>query len=542
MNKKLSRLIDDMLEEARAEVNLNPDRSMELCNEALAVSMETGRNDKIGDCYIGMAFVARTKSDKSNILDYSFKALGEYEKVNSMEGISKAYNLIGVAYFYSSMYEEAIRYFLDGLNNLKEFSNPNLLGSILNNIGEVYRESGMYDKALEFYERAYEISEEHSLKYYQATILGNIGEVYLIQENHSKALEYLMKSYGILDEGKDLVSMGEVANKIGKAQQIKGNVELAEDYFKRALRILDRVDNQFYRIDVLSNLALTKEDPEETIAILKDAISTALGVGAKKKLSDLYQKVSIQYENIMDYRTALSYHKKFFLINQEIMNSNIRNRLEILNVEIRHLEEKDRLDQVKRTLEKELEENRKELEDVRQSNTILEREAFEDELTEIPNRRSVNLQLKRLLSNYRGKNSTIAVFIVDIDNFKEYNDYWGHSEGDRCLKEIAKELQAISRRSGDMVGRYGGEEFVYISKSSKFEEAVNLGNLMRNRIKKLNLKYDHSETRSPVSISVGGVFGKTVDLSEYSQIMEIADRELYRAKSDGRNRSYVASV
>ena len=542
MDKKILLTIDERLREAKAEANLNPDRSMKLCNEAFNMAVKSNNHDKIGDCYIGMAFVARTRSDKSNILDYSFKALREYEKIGSYEGISKAFNLIGVAYFYSTMYEEAIRYFLDGLDQLKSADNPNLYGSLLNNIGEVYRESGLYDKALEYYEKAYELSERNNLEYYKATILGNMGEVYLIQGNHNKALEYLMKSYGILEVGKDMVSMGEVASKIGKAQQNKGNTDMAVEYFKLALGNLDRVDNQFYRIDVLSNLAHTKEDPEETIAILKDAISTALGVGAKKKLSDLYQQVSIQYENIMDFRTALSYHKKFFLINQEIMNSNIRNKLEILNVEIRHLEANERLDQVKRTLEKELEENRKELEAVRHSNIILEREAFEDELTEIPNRRSVNLQLKRLLSNYRGANSTIAVFILDIDNFKEYNDYWGHSEGDRCLRRIAKELQTIARKNGDMVGRYGGEEFVYISKASNLEESIFLGNLIRRRIRELNLKYDHNENKNPVSISAGGVFGKTMDLREFSKIMELADRELYRAKSDGRDRSYIISV
>lgn len=542
MDEKNLSTIEEILKEAKTEVNLNPNRSMELCNKALNMSLEIGSFEKIGDCYIGMAFAARTRSDKSKILDYSFKALREYEKIQSNEGMSKAFNLIGVAYFYSAMYDEAIRYFLDGLEHLKRFDNPNLLGSLLNNIGEVYRESSMYDKALEYYEKAYELSEMNNLEYYQATILGNMGEVYFLSGNHNKALDYLMKSYGILEQGKDLVSMGEVANKIGKVQQIKGNNDIAVEYFKRALRILDRVDNQFYRIDVLGSLAQTKEDPEETIAILKDAISTALGVGAKKKLSDLYQKVSIQYENIMDYRTALSYHKKFFLINQEIMSSNIRNKLEILNVEIRHLEENERLDQVKRTLQKELEDNRKELEEARLSNAILEREAFEDELTEIPNRRSVNLQLKRLLSNYRGKNSTIAVFILDIDNFKEYNDYWGHSEGDRCLKEIAKELQEIARKNGDMVGRYGGEEFVYISKASNLEESICLGNLIRGRIRELNLKYDHNENKNPVSISAGGVFGKTMDLREFSKIMELADRELYRAKADGRDRSYIISV
>ena len=170
---------------------------------------------------------------------------------------------------------------------------------------------------------------------------------------------------------------------------------------------------------------------------------------------------------------------------------------------------------------------------------MLEKEAFEDELTEIPNRRSVNLQLKRLLANYIGKRNTLAVFMIDIDNFKDYNDNWGHSEGDNCLKIIAAELQSLAEKRGDLAGRYGGEEFVYISKASCYEEALQIGEDIRMRISDLGLKYDKIDTSGPVTVSVGGIFGRTLDFNGFSQIMEMADEELYRSKSEGRNRSNV---
>src|SRR5690554_3603056 len=160
MDKGRMEIVSKKLREANEEASLNPNKSMQLCNEALAISLELNNSESVGDCYIEMAIVARTKSEKSDILDYSFKALREYEKTESKEGISKAFNLIGVAYFYSGMYEEAIRYFLDGLNQLKGIDSPNLHGSLLNNIGEVYRESALYEKAQEYYKKAYEIAKE----------------------------------------------------------------------------------------------------------------------------------------------------------------------------------------------------------------------------------------------------------------------------------------------------------------------------------------------------------------------------------------------
>ncbi|MGM0396802.1 MAG: tetratricopeptide repeat-containing diguanylate cyclase [Bacillota bacterium] len=542
MNESVEKVVQEKLKMSKSIVNRDPEQAMQLCNEAFKMASEREMQLEMGDSLLGMALVARTKTDKSAILDYSFQALEKYRLENSNEGIAKSYNLIGVAYFYSSMYEEALRYFLDGLDKIEDRNNPMLLGSILNNIGEVYRESGMYNEALDYYNRAYDISTQSNLENYRATILGNIGEVQLLENHPELALEYLSRAYGFLKDGNDLVIMGEVENKIGRVYKSKGDISTAVDHYKRALRALEEVDNQFYKIDVLANLAETKENPEEAIAILKDAISSALVVGAKKKLSKLYKQVSLQYENVMDFRTALSYYKKYFLINQEILNSNIRNKLEILNVEIKYLEESERLDKVKRTLQKELEENRKELETQKRSNFILEREAFEDDLTEMPNRRSVARQLKKLLKNYRGKDHSLSVYMIDIDRFKEYNDYWGHGGGDQCLRSIAHAMQGVARIRGDFAGRYGGEEFVYIAKINSYKEALDLAEKIRKSVESIGLPYNKRTSRGPVTVSVGGIFGKTIDFKDFAQVMELADKELYFAKSRGRNQSSLAVI
>lgn len=80
------------------------------------------------------------------------------------------------------------------------------------------------------------------------------------------------------------------------------------------------------------------------------------------------------------------------------------------------------------------------------------------------------------------KEEQIVLFMIDIDNFKKYNDYWGHSQGDICLRKISDSIKKIQNNRGDIFGRYGGEEFIYISTFLSYGDALELGNLIRTEV------------------------------------------------------------
>ena len=92
----------------------------------------------------------------------------------------------------------------------------------------------------------------------------------------------------------------------------------------------------------------------------------------------------------------------------------------------------------------------------------LEKLALVDVLTDIPNRRSLNDSVEREFKRGKRYKKSISLLMIDVDRFKAFNDHYGHGTGDICLRKIAQTLESCIKRPGDMVGRYGGEEFMVI--------------------------------------------------------------------------------
>lgn len=154
-----------------------------------------------------------------------------------------------------------------------------------------------------------------------------------------------------------------------------------------------------------------------------------------------------------------------------------------------------------------------------------------DELTQIANRRYFD---RFLVKNFHAKQA-LSVLICDVDHFKLYNDSYGHQEGDTCLKLVA---QAINKsvRSGELAGRYGGEEFAVILPHTSYEEALAVAERIVTNVRNLNIPHKSSKTSNVVTLSCG-VANMTVEDSSSLDLLIKADRALYKAKEQGRNRA-----
>jgi diguanylate cyclase (GGDEF)-like protein len=547
MENNTSKEIYKILNEGKDIATTYPNKSYTMCEEAYHMSRKNNLKLEEGYALIGMSLACRAKSEINKMLDYSYNALEIFEVLQVTLGQIKSLNLIGIAYFYNSMYEEALKYLLRALDLLEEFKDDFLLSSVLNNVGEVFRESVKCDRALEYYYRALKICTDINSKINTASLLSNIGEIYFIENKHNEALEYFTKSYDILIEEKDMVTLGEVENKLGKIHYTNGNYNKASEYLFSALRRLDNVENKFYAIDVLVNIAKLqlKKNWNKSFYYFEKAIQYAEETNAKKKLSVVCKIVADYYEKTGDFRAALEYFKKYHRVDQEIMTSIIGNKLEILKIELGHLKENHKFEKTKiinQRLEMEISNHRNELEKIQKLNKVLEKKTLEDELTGVPNRSYINYHLNKNWEESLLYDPIIALFIIDIDNFKKYNDHWGHLEGDKCLIKVANCLKDIQVKRKDIFGRYGGEEFIYYAKDINYDQALEVGNLIRNEVEKLCLKYTVDNKSSVVTISVGGAFGKLSNFNNVSNMIEIADKELYKAKDVGRNSTFINSM
>jgi len=157
-----------------------------------------------------------------------------------------------------------------------------------------------------------------------------------------------------------------------------------------------------------------------------------------------------------------------------------------------------------------------------------------DGLTGVANRRYMDEFLDKEWLRAIRSGSSVSFVLIDIDFFKLYNDNYGHPEGDECLKKVAATLKSLVNRSSDMVARYGGEEFALVLFDT--EEAEFVARSCRRSIEALGIRHDYSKASNVVTISVG-LCSMTPDRgSDPGSIISFADKALYKAKENGRNK------
>lgn len=173
----------------------------------------------------------------------------------------------------------------------------------------------------------------------------------------------------------------------------------------------------------------------------------------------------------------------------------------------------------------------------------LERLAYADPLTGIPNRRQFLETLEREYRRALREDSALSVLMIDVDHFKAYNDHYGHGAGDDCLRQVATALARALFRPGDLIARYGGEEFVAVLPQTDREAAAMLAERLRQAVLDLDYPHARSSTGDRVTVSIGGA---TTSLHAAADSLEAllaqADQMLYRAKDGGRNRCVVADA
>ena len=172
--------------------------------------------------------------------------------------------------------------------------------------------------------------------------------------------------------------------------------------------------------------------------------------------------------------------------------------------------------------------------DEKQAQLALEQLATRDGLTGLANRRCFDDTLQAEWSRAMRQQQPLSLLMVDVDNFKAYNDANGHLGGDECLKRIATAV-ASEMRANDLVARYGGEEFAVILPSQSLKGAAIVAERIRARVEQLRLPNRFSRD-GRITVSIGAATALASGEAEASELVAIADAALYRAKHMGRNR------
>jgi len=171
----------------------------------------------------------------------------------------------------------------------------------------------------------------------------------------------------------------------------------------------------------------------------------------------------------------------------------------------------------------------------------LEDFSFRDGLTGVSNRRKFDAVLEEEWALARRNTQPLSLILIDIDFFKQYNDHYGHVQGDECLKSVAAALGKVVNRPRDLLARYGGEEFVLVLPATDEAAAQRVSERVRQALFKAQIGHAASSVGQLLTVSqgVGSVIPSSTDT--LTQFLDLVDRRLYRAKETGRDRSVAGS-
>lgn len=197
----------------------------------------------------------------------------------------------------------------------------------------------------------------------------------------------------------------------------------------------------------------------------------------------------------------------------------------------------DKISELNGLVVKENEERKKVEVQLHEAIEELNRLATTDALTHLNNRRGFDDYLHRECARHNRDDKEISLMLCDIDLFKAYNDHYGHQQGDACLKLVADVLLDSILRPSDFVARYGGEEFAIVMPDTPKEGALQVAERIHDKLKAMQIPHAKSEVMQQVTMSIGIAVSGKGETCTPENLIEMADKVLYRAKALGRNQT-----
>ncbi|MGF1713788.1 diguanylate cyclase [Photobacterium chitinilyticum] len=161
--------------------------------------------------------------------------------------------------------------------------------------------------------------------------------------------------------------------------------------------------------------------------------------------------------------------------------------------------------------------------------------SFIDSLTKVANRRSFDEQLRKLWHSHIREQKPLTLILCDIDNFKAFNDNYGHQQGDYALREVAKVFRSVVKRETDEVARYGGEEFAFLLPNTDMKGGEVIAAKVHRQLAEKGISHMYSGIDTKLTVSLGIATITPLPVQDYGELIEMADIALYKAKAVGRN-------
>ncbi len=536
----------DLLNELSYKLsNTDVNKALELCEKSYDLSKQYKYKKGLGYSLRNKGLCDHVSSNfKEAFIDY-FEALNVFQEIGNKNGESNVITRIGSVYYQLGNYSNALEYHLKSLQIAKNIKDKKGQADSLNNIALVFNEMKEYNRALIYNLKSLKIEEDIQNVNGQAISKNNIGNIYKHLGNFDQALEYFFESLDISKKVNDKQLQCITLKNIGNIYEISKDYENSLIHYNEGLNIIREVGNQHLEARLLRNIAqiyIKQSNYKDAIKNLEKAFDISNKTQSKSLIYDIHRTFSEAYELVDNYKEALKHYKIYHNYEQEVFDEELRikTRNIIVQFEIdkiqkiaRHYKKHNiKLSEANKNLIRKNEKKSVLVKRLLKQTKLLEKQINIDFLTGLYNRGHTEFRLTEEYERATRHQLNLSIAYCDIDSFKEINDDFSHLVGDEVLKKIAS-IFKHSCRSIDILGRYGGDEFILIFPKTNLSQ----GGIVCERIRSFVESYDWTnidKNLKKVSISIG--LAEKLGTDNYEELFAKADSKLYEAKNQGKNK------
>lgn len=503
---------------------------------AFCDKVEDYGRDATDDALIGFACFSRGETyylmnDMRNFYSQMLACLAPMERIGEWGYVVMANNMLGIMSLNRGNAPFAMDYYMKALNYCHIYKLPDLEWIVHMNMGALYLNIEEYQKALDHLENGYQYIITHPERpdYIQNLTTAYLGmtksyfymELYNSAEKYSKKIETECKAY--LTEMDMLVVrcfQARLYREKGDRQAFNEVTAQVNAGKLRGVPIMDIFDDLYDYMSLLLEMEFFS-DFEEMYQVVEDLTKQTVIRNMEKKLLSLKIRYLKSIGRIDEYKeTAV----KYFDVSEQMEKEN---RLMVTSM----IEMRNSLDDLEAI-------NR----EVEQENLMLQRKSETDSLTGLYNRAKLNIYGEEAFERAYKNKTSLAIEILDIDFFKQYNDNYGHQEGDKVIQEVAKSMQQMRKHGRIFCSRYGGDEFVLIYEGFSEKETLTLAEELKNSIIEKKIEHKFSQVEEYLTISQGICWGIPTREEKIWEYLHTADELLYRVKKISRNSIRIGHV
>jgi diguanylate cyclase (GGDEF)-like protein len=402
-----------------------------------------------------------------------------------------------------SAYDEICRVHGDETDHLKRYNILFLL----------YEYNKDFSKAKSTLEKTIHLGTKLQIYNIVSNAYSNYSHLYLAEENYSDALEMARKGLEMAKLHHPRSAILELRVKLNIAQAYIGLKD-----FDAARLIIEEIENE---------PALGSD------SYIRERVQLNMLKGSWRSNQGFYREA---FESLTRARDLVkSYHDIYLL--EKVQKERCRLCEQMGDIQLGFSVQKEYITVLEEIRERELELTALKLE-VKHSLTDLEKKASTDHVTGLPNRYRLESTANEWLKKATERNENIVCIVFDVDKFKSINDEYGHLFGDEVIRKVGNACLNVIRKD-DMIGRYGGDEFVAILRGVSLEVGKRRAEQMLEAIRNLSIRY--GETPVPITASMGVTDNAEGTVLHFKDLFHLADMELYKAKKNGRNQISVGS-